>query len=222
MKILKLSSILAVALLLFTSCSDDDVPQLEPVEAQRVSNLHAPQTGGTGQGPISGEFTKFDFSTGETTTSETEWDIAFRGTTIIVNGGQSQGATDEPNRTGNAAAYIVESDFVSVVNINEESFAQDTQAALAITPLSDMGWYNYSGPPNPNVPNSNLVTPISGRVLVFRTREGRYAKMEILSYYRDNPTASELMNFTDMMKLTEARYYTFNYVFQPNQGETTF
>lgn len=213
---------LAILAITFNSCSDDDAPQLLAVKSEQVLNLFAPQIGGTGQGPISGDFTKFNFITGMQTTSETEWDIAFRGTTIIVNGGESTGATDEPERNGNAAAYIVEDTFANVTQVDTSLLVQDSQASLAITPVSDMGWYNYSGPPNPNVPNSNLVTPISGRVLVFRTRDGRYAKMEIFSYYRDSPTTAELLNFTDAMKISEARHYSFNYVYQPNEGQTSF
>ena len=83
----------------FNSCSDDDSVPLLEVESETISNLHAPQSGGQGQ-PVSGVFTKFNFATGQTTTSDTDWDIAFRGTSIIVNGGNTLGTTDEPNRTG--------------------------------------------------------------------------------------------------------------------------
>ena len=92
MKTIKLLT-LAVLFITFASCDDDknDI-QLLDVASENISNLAAPQTGGQGQ-PISGVFAKFDFSTGLSTTSETEWDIAFRGTTIIINGGVSSGAT---------------------------------------------------------------------------------------------------------------------------------
>ena len=113
-KTFKLFTFLAL-FISFSSCSTDDNNDtiLLEVESKTVANLYAPQQGGidpnTGQPlPVSGDFAKFDFSTGETTTSETDWDIAFRGSTIIVNGGESFGATDEPNRTGDAAVYIQE------------------------------------------------------------------------------------------------------------------
>jgi hypothetical protein len=78
----------AVFSMTFTSCSsdDDNTPTPDPVKSEQVSNLFAPQTGGQGQ-PVGGEFAKFDFETGMQTTSDTDWDIAFRGTTIAVNGG---------------------------------------------------------------------------------------------------------------------------------------
>ena len=45
--------------------------------------------------------------------------------------------------------------------------------------------------------------------------DGKYAKVEILSYYQGAPDSPDA--FTD-----QSRYYTFNYVYQPNSGETTF
>ena len=81
-------------LISFYNCEDDG-PDLQDIQSVTVEDLHAPQEGGQGQ-PISGQFTKFDFETGSETNSETDWDIAFRGTSIIVNGGISLGTNDEP------------------------------------------------------------------------------------------------------------------------------
>ncbi len=192
-----------------SSCNSDDengMPLLE-IEAQTITNLHAPQSGGQGQ-PITGEFTKFDFSTGQTTNSNTNWDIAFRGTTIIVNGGSSLGTTDEPTRTGNAAAYIVDGTFPSITEVDTNLFIQDSESGYAIATGSENGWYFYN-------PQAFLITPIAGKILVFRTRDGKYAKVEILSYYKDAPANPNAM--TD-----EGRYFTFNYVYQPNLNTTTF
>lgn len=199
---------------MLASCSSDDGstepieedPLLE-IESQTVTNLHAPQQGGQGD-PISGEFTKFDFETGETTPSETDWDIAFRGTTIIVNGGVSLGTDDEPERTAEAAAYITNGTMDSVVEVDPSLFVQDSESSYAIPSGSGNGWYIYN-------PSTFLITPIAGKILVFKTRDGRYAKVEILSYYKDAPENPD--PFVD-----EARYFTFNYVYQPNEGVTTF
>jgi hypothetical protein len=177
------------------------------VASEQVTNLHAPQNGGQGQ-PISGAFAKFDFSTGEITTSETEWDIAFRGTTIIVNGGTSLGTNDEPDRTGNAAAYIANGTFASITEVDGSLFVQDGSNGYAIPSGSGNGWYLYN-------PQAFLIAPIAGKVLVFRTRDNKFAKVEILSYYKDAPADPNAM--TD-----EGRYYTFNYIYQPNEGINTF
>lgn len=190
------------------SDDNDDTQALANLVTATVSNLHAPQEGGQGQ-PISGDFTKFDFETGQITTSDTDWDIAFRGTTIIVNGGSSQGTTDEPERTGIAAAYIATGTLESITSIETDSFVQDTTAELAIPSGSDNGWYTYAGPP------TFLITPLAGKILVFRTTEGRYAKIEILSYYENAPANPDA--FVDA-----SRYFTFNYVYQPNNNVTIF
>lgn len=193
----------------FSSCSnDDDSATLVPIEAELVENLHAPQEGGQGQ-PISGEFTKFSFATGQTTTSDTDWDIAFRGTIILVNGGEQSTIEDEPARNGNAAAYIATGTLASVSEIDTTLFKQDTNSTPAILTGSGLGWYLYAGEP------THLITPIAGKVLVFRTHDGKYAKMEILSYYKDAPENPDA--FTDL-----DQFYKFNYVYQPNEGVTSF
>tara|TARA_B110000090_G_scaffold206207_1_gene255235 strand:+ start:3455 stop:4090 length:636 start_codon:yes stop_codon:yes gene_type:complete len=193
----------------FTSCDDDDdTTPLLAVETELVSNLHAPQSGGQGQ-PISGVFSKFDFSTGTTTTSDTDWDIAFRGTSIIINGGVSLGTTDEPSRTSEAAVYISSGTMASITDVDSSLFIQDSNSGYAITTGSGNGWYTYAGPP------THLITPTPGKILVFKTRDGKYAKVEILSYYQNAPVNPDA--FVDATP-----YFTFNYVYQPNAGVTTF
>ena len=73
----------------FISCSNDDdsTPLLE-IESETVNDLQATQSADYSTNPptITGDYIKFSFETGETTTSD-NWDIAFRGTTILVNQG---------------------------------------------------------------------------------------------------------------------------------------
>ena len=206
MKTIKFLTI-ALAMTSFLACSDDS-DDLLPVVSITVEDLHAPQEGGLGQ-PISGPFTKFDFDTGMETNSETDWDIAFRATDIIVNGGSSMGTTDEPNRNGDGGAYIAMGTMADVTEVDVSLFTQDSENGYAIMSGSGNGWYTYTGPP------TFLVTPTAGRILVFKTADGKFAKVEILSYYQGAPDSPDA--FTD-----QSRYYTFNYVYQPNSGETTF
>nr|WP_297789614.1 HmuY family protein [uncultured Allomuricauda sp.] len=197
----------AISMALFSCSKDDDgAPEPDPIQVDQVSNLHAPQTGGQGQ-PVGGDFTKFDFETGAVTTSDTDWDIAFRGTTIAVNGGAETGTADEPARSGDVGATIVSGTFDSVTTAEGLSFSQDADGSFAIPTGSDNGWYNYNF-------QTNIVSPIPGKVLVFKTSEGNYAKVEILSYYEDAPASPDPSTDT-------GRYYTFDYVFNPN-GETSF
>ncbi|NQY30352.1 MAG: hypothetical protein HRT69_12875 [Flavobacteriaceae bacterium] len=183
--------------------SDDTDPlNLDPIISERVSNLYAPQTGGQGQ-PVGGEFTKFDFNTGQITTNTTDWDIAFRGTTIIFNGGVVTGSADEPIRNGNTGAYIDNDTFTNVSGVTEANFVLDSASGLAIQTGSGNGWYTYD-------PVNHLISPTSNKIIVVKTRDGKYAKIQILSYYKDMDTTME------------SRYYTFDYVYQPNEGISSF
>lgn len=188
---------------IFASCSNDDndssTPQTQTLETKKISNLYAPQSGGQGQ-PVSGDFIKFSFSTGEVVTTGDNWDIAFRGTSIIVNGGHA--GTGEPAKNGNVSLATVSNTLSGVSEApSDENFKQDTQTAYAIPTGSGNGWYTYN-------PTNHVIAPIAGKVFVVKTANGKYAKFEILSYYQNapaNPAGTE-----------PSKYYTFNYVYQSN------
>jgi hypothetical protein len=203
-----------IGVLTFTACSKEDSnpPEDNQNDSILVSNLHAPQDTDYTQNPpvASGPFVKFDFSTGAITTSETDWDIAFRGTSILVNGGSSSGIVDAPERNGNAGAYIVDGIFDEISSINTSAFAQDGPDGLAIPTGSGNGWYTYDG-------SQLTIRPIPGKVIVLRTADDKYAKVEILSYYKDAPEV-----ITDQIALNDLRYYTFNYVYQDDAGAVGF
>ena len=208
MKTIKYLSIIAL-FFAFSACdNDDETITVLPVESELIENLHAPQEGGQGQ-PVYGEFVKFNFATGQTTTSDSDWDIALRGTIILINGGEKTGIDDEPNRTGNGSAYIANGTMSSVTTVDTSRLREDAENAQAIPTGSGTGWYIYAGPP------THLITPLAGKILVFKTHDGKYAKMEILSYYKDAPADPDAFEDFD-------KYYTFNYVYQPNEGDTTF
>lgn len=204
MKTIKLIALIAL-FIGFASCDSDDEPIVLEVESKKIENLHAPQIGSAAPNtpPISGPFTKFNFATGEITTSDTDWDIAFRGTSIVINGGASSTAVDEPNRTGEGAAYVASGTMATITEVNTSLLMQDASDGYAIPTGSGNGWYTYN-------PQNYTISPIAGKILVIKTHDGKYAKVEILSYYKDK----------DVTK--ESRYYTFNYVYQPNAGVTTF
>ena len=194
-------------ILLFTfSCEDDNNIGINTVSIT-IEDLYAPQEGGQGQS-ISGPFTKFNFEDGIQTESETNWDIGFRGTSIIVNGGASLGTDDEPERNGNAAAYIFDGTMDEMQIVDTSLLIQDSESGYAIPTGSGNGWYNYDF-------TTHVISPTAGKILVFRTHNNRYAIVEILSYYLGAPENPN--GLTD-----PSRYYTFNYVYQPNEGATTF
>ncbi|MGF1533614.1 MAG: HmuY family protein [Bernardetiaceae bacterium] len=202
---LKWTTLLLLALLLGACSSDDDeaTPAAEPLEVLTVNDLAADPTTGrdpdTGAPISSGRFTFFSLRqnaiVANTDSATANWDIAFRGTTIWINGGAV--------RSGQGGAYIHTGLFDELTSIpDNQTFAQDNSTAdLAIPAGSGAGWYNYN-------PGANTITPIPGRVLVIRTADGRFAKLEIVSYYRGAPAEPTMMD--------PARYYTFRYAFQPD------
>ena len=193
---------LALAAMAFVSCSSNDEAEvLAPIETNLVANLAAPQLGGRGA-PVSGEFAKFNFATGERTTSDTEWDIAFRGTDVIINGGVSSGKTDEPERTGEAAVYMATGTLTTMEEMDTEELEQDHAEGFAIVTGSGNGWYTYDS-------TTHIISPMAGKVVAMRTHDGNYALVEIVSYYKDAPEDPNYMT-------SESRHYTFNYVYQPN------
>lgn len=199
-------ALLTVMAVLALSCNrEDNEPAIAvPVVAQTVRNLPADPTTGvnptTGQ-PLgtTGRYTLFSLANNATVvnadSATTKWDVGFNGTRIIVNGGAI--------RTGNGGAYVHTGTFEELTTVpTSATFAQDqSAAALAIPTRSGAGWYNYNAA-------ANVISPIPGRVLVIRTGDGKFAKLEILSYYENAPAQPD--------QTSKQRYYTFRYVYQPD------
>ena len=200
--------ILPVIALVFSACSQEGDPgptkntqQPTPSSTAIIYNLPAdPATSYTSTGtPIgtTGKFKFFSFATGQTVPNSdsltTKWDVGFRGTTIIVNGGVS--------RIGNGGVKLISEIFDNVAEAPQDGYLTDGEGTYAIPTGSGNGWYNYNA-------QAGTIIPIAGKVLVFRTGEGKFAKMEILSYYKDAPA--------NPTQQSPGRYYTFRYTFQPD------
>ena len=209
-----------VLAVLFTACKKDKtITPADPnafgvtVNGKIVSvkNLPADTIVGlvSGQPVGVGKYAFFNFRNNtwvpNTDSASTNWDLAFSGTTIRINGGTSG--------TGAGGAFVWVGAFDNLATVPADSvFKTDNYPSYAITKGSGKGWYSYDGA-------TNLLTPIPGRVLVIKTADGKYAKVEILNYYRGGATPSA--SATDEIKTTEQRYYTFRYTFQ-SSGSTTF
>ncbi len=189
----------------FLSCSKSDPAPV--LSAVTFKNLAADPPSG-GYNPTNGQpigvtkkFGLFSFKTGaivaNTDSASTKWDIGFNGTGIILNSGTSG--------PGSATAQVVSGIFTDLTTAPTDGYLQDnklaTPAFYAVARGSGKGWYNYDQA-------SNLVTPIAGKVLVIQTADGKYAKMEIISYYLDAPVSPTAT--------TKDRYYTFRYIYQPD------
>ena len=207
---MRIPRFLALVLLIpaLAACDSTDIVSTpDPIQAELVSDLPADPTTGfdpdTGQPIGANVFTFFSLRTGaivpNADSASSSWDLGFKGTTIVVNGGTSG--------PGNGAAQVVTGTFEDLTIAPESGYTSDSAAGNAIPTGSGNGWYNYNG-------QLNLITPIPGRVLVIRTADGRYAKVRILSYYRGAPETPDPTQDT-------SRYYSFEYVFQPD-GSRTF
>lgn len=214
---------LAAGVILFASCSKDDAPVaidktndgtfkvFTEGNVTTVQNLIADTIIGLNPMGIpfgSGKFTFFSIENKALVPSSdsatNKWDIAFRGTTILTNSGSSG--------PGAGGGFVQVGTFESLSTISADSvFRTDNVPNYAIPLGSGRGWYNYDGP-------NNLVTPLPGRIIVIRTATGKYAKLEISSYYKkaQTPAASA----SNEEKLRNQRYYNFRFTFQPNGSKT--
>lgn len=194
----------------FFSCTKEDNPvvAVQPLAAVTVKNVAADPnsaTSATGLQPVAatGKFTLYSLKDNKqvanTDSATNKWDVGFRGTIIIVNGGAI--------RSGQGGAYVYTGTFDELTAVpTSTTFGQDQSAtALAITTGSGKGWYNYNQ-------TTNIVSPIPGKIFIIRTGDGKYAKMEILSYYQNAPTTPDANSV--------ARYYTFRYLYQPDGSQT--
>lgn len=194
--------------IVLTSCEKDDSATVQPVTVTTVSDLIADTIVGMssiGQPYGSGKYTLFNLETQKVVpnadSATTKWDIGFRGTTIITNSGVSG--------PGNAGAFVYVGTFEDLKEVPTDStFRTDLSLTnLAIPTGSNKGWYVYNAP-------VNLVTPIPGRVFVIRTATQKFAKLEILNYYKGGVTPA--VTASDNDKIRKQRFYTFRYLYQPD------
>jgi len=191
---------------LFASCTKDEVTTPVTLQTKTVNNLQADTIIGiasNGQPYGSGKYTFYSLESNTVVvnadSATTKWDVGFRGTTIITNGGNSG--------PGAGGAFVYTGTFGDVSQIPTDSTFRTDNAptAYAIRTGSGNGWYSYN-------PTTNLVTPIPGRILIIRTATGKYAKIEIQNYYKGGVTPDASASDND--KLTKQRYYTFRYSYQ--------
>ena len=151
---------------------------------------------------VTGDYTKFSFAEGGIVEGE-NWDVAFRSTSIIVNGGMASDSS-QLSRTGNAAVYLIDGTMTEISSVDEGLLTQDAATSTAIIDdfgQMQMGWCVYDHA-------TNIISPIAGKILVFRTHDNKYAKVEILNFY------------DAAMTNIYGGFYTFNYVYQSDGGIT--
>mgnify|MGYP000400637792 FL=1 len=201
---------LSIALI---ACTKDEETIVVPVSAITVKDLAADTVTGLGlDGRPQSALTTTYYSLvdnkaiASTDAASTKWDIAFSSTKILINGGTSG--------PGIGGAFVHIGSFDTFTSIPADSIfkTDNANAASYAIPLgSGKAWYTYDG-------LTTLVSPIAGRVLVIRTATGKYAKIEIISYYKGGVTLPASASVND--KLFKQRYYTFRYAYQPNGSKT--
>lgn len=195
------------------ACTKEEEVIVVPVSAITVKDLAADTVTGLGldgRPQSAGTTTYYSLVDNKvipsTDAASTKWDIAFSSTKILVNGGTSG--------PGVGGAFVHIGSFDTFTSISADSiFKTDysNAASFAITLGSGKAWYTYDG-------LTTLISPIAGRVLVIRTATGKYAKIEIISYYKGGVTLPASASVND--KLFKQRYYTFRYAYQPNGSKT--
>jgi len=174
---------LGAIVFLFSACSKDGDEPAQPDEGKPLSsvlvkNLPAdPSTRDLNDGtPIGADhrYTFFRFSdttvvlydsveTDRSDSASQKWDIAFRGTSIILNDGK--------NGPGAVEAQIVNQPLKELNEAPESGYQ---------TGDVFQSWYSYD-------PQKHVITPKPGYILVIHTNDDKYVKMQIVGYYKDMP-----------------------------------
>lgn len=209
---LKIAMGLGLCITLVACSKDEGTEVVVPVSAITVKDLPADTVtglGADGRPQYAGSITYYSLVDNKviasTDAATTKWDIAFSSLKILINGGTSG--------PGIGGGFVQIGSFDALKTISADStFAVDnSNASKFAIPQNSSGWYIYNG-------LTNLVTPAAGRVLVIRTATGKFAKIEILNYYKGGVTPDPTASNAD--KLTKQRYYTFRYAYQPNGSKT--
>lgn len=171
-----------------SSCGDDAVVEPTPAPTQ-ISTTAKNIPGDTAN---TGHYTFYRLSDSSIValadSATTKWDIAFRGTSIILNSGSSG--------PGAAAGQMLTGiDFDTLSLAPETGYNVDAAGAPAVGKT----WYSYD-------PATHIISIVPGKVIVLKTADGKYAKLQLLGYYKDAPASPKAED--------PARYFTFKYVIQ--------
>lgn len=189
MKQILAAATLSLSLFTLVSCSKDDdnnvTPPATAAEVKTVTNIDADAAN-------KGSFTLYSLADNKiipnSDSATTKWDIGFKATTIIINGGSSG--------PGKAEGQVITGVFNQLAAAPESGYAADAAAKKAIT-----GWYSYNM-------ETHVISPVTGAIIVLKTANGNYAKLEVTSYYKDAPATPD--------QNSASRYYNFRFAYQAN------
>lgn len=118
------------------------------------------------------------------------WDIAFQGTNIQING----------------SAQYVNVPYDSLFQAPDAGYLSSESGPVALPTSSEERWFNYNF-------DTHEISPVPNRIVLIRTKEGNFAKLEILNYYKTE--------FSATGPAVIPRYYSFRYMLRTD-GSTTF
>ena len=125
------------------------------------------------------DYVYFDFSSGKSVrildSSSLEWDLAFRRGKVISNGG----ASTRLGKAGLLDLGVV--DFDMVAEVPMDNYIQDVAAKTETENPVLIKWYNYNYFTHKLTAKKNIYA--------VRTANGKFAKLEFLSFYCDNKEA---------------------------------
>jgi hypothetical protein len=143
------------------------------------------------------------------------WDVSFTSIYNSYLGGNN--GTNNKNlgygSSGKGGIYIVKQKFEDVTAIPSDDQFQTIDGAYGADDSGSfgtgVGWYFYDfgGSKYPNDPDKqHVVYPIEDRTVIVRTAKGNYAKIKMLSIYKD------MLNPDDWKTYSPHPYYTFQYI----------
>jgi len=189
--------------LILTACDDNGNSGPAPVEGSIATDIaanvnttfspSAPASDVVGDTDNDPGYTFYDLDTGSIIddTLSADWDIAFGQTTILANSGNGGGI------------QIVETAYAELLEAPTVGYGESISGSGS--------WYDYTAE-IPNLPpHAILVKP--GKTIIVQTTDGRYAKLEMLSYYQGNPDTST-PEFASFFTRPASSYFTFNYLIQ--------
>jgi len=174
--------------LIFTSCSKDDDPTPDD-GSNTLEVVTVNDLDGATKGYACFSLEKRQ----EVEESSADWDFKISGTTISFGNGAS----------GQLAEGIL------------SSYSVAPESGYASTDIGGSNsYYTYTNATEPQ--HAVLMKP--GVLIIVKTGKGKYAKIEMVSYYKGNPNVNtpDFANIPTRQERTPKQYYTFNYVIQPN------
>ena len=176
----------AIAALCITACKKDDAVQPAPVvKTKSITVNFSP----------SSSFTFFSFRdtavVANSDSASLKWDFGLRLTTFLVN--------SHASGPGNGGAILQDGIYASLAQAPTSGYAYDTASSQRA--IKDGSWYDYN-------PATHVFIPKAGKVFIFRTADGHYAKMELLN-----------VDYEPFVGPTPVRLiYTFRYTYQPGNS----